>query len=481
MALSDLDEVQALNAALRGINDELSARVEALGRANADLKSLLESTQLATIFLDPQLRIRNFTPAVSDIFQVEVGDLGRPIGEIPSSLIYPTLEADSRQVLQTLQPIEHELESSRSSTHYLVRVLPYRSAGSCVGGVVLNFFDITAAAMTERALHESENRFRMMARAVPTVIFTANRNLDWDYVNPRFYELTGLAEGAALGTGWHRSLPEDELAETLRRCHEAANADRGFEMEHRICAANGEWRWVMTRAEPMFDAQGRIERWFGSSTDVHERRLAEDRQKLLMAELQHRVKNILAVVRSIFSRTFDSAHGNDAAADHYRGRLDALARTQNVLVRTPEGAIDLEEMVREELLAHGVGENDQIAVWGPRVRLRFKAAEALGLAIHELATNAAKYGALSAPDGALDVRWSVENGQLRWRWAETGVKIKEMPERRGFGRELIEQGLPYELRAATALSFTPDGVCCTIDVPLSDRVVFPDREEPDGG
>jgi len=190
-----------------------------------------------------------------------------------------------------------------------------------------------------------------------------------------------------------------------------------------------------------------------------------------MAELQHRVKNILAVVRSIASRTLETTEDLDDFSAHFDGRLRALARTQNVLTRTANGRIDLDELVREELLTHAPQEPGQIEIAGPEIRLRDRAAEIFALALHELATNAVKYGALAQPKGHVAVTWRIlttsAGERLSLEWRESGVPaLDPQPARHGFGRDLIERGLPYELGAATSLEFLPGGVRCTIELPL---------------
>ncbi len=132
-------------------------------------------------------------------------------------------------------------------------------------------------------------------------------------------------------------------------------------------------------------------------------------------------------------------------------------------------------MVRDELTCHGSQGGDQVHISGPPIRLRQKAAEALGLAVHELATNAAKYGALAVESGRIDVTWRLYDGgmgrRLVWKWSETGVNlIDPAPTRVGFGRELIEQGLPYQLGATTALEFASGGISCAIELPLNERI-----------
>jgi two-component system CheB/CheR fusion protein len=233
-------------------------------------------------------------------------------------------------------------------------------------------------------------------------------------------------------------------------------------------------RWV-----PVLGPGGEVREWMGASTDVTEGKRAEQRQKLLLAELQRRVKNILSVVRSVTQRTIQTSSSLAAFSEHFDGRIAALARAQTIAIRTPDSGVDLAELISEEVLCGGARDGEQVTLDGPTIRLTHKAAETLALAFHELATNAVKFGALAVSGGRVAVRWRIvgEEGARRlgltWRETVTGISEPD-PTRRGFGRELIERQLPYELEAETAFDLVPDGILCTINLPLSDKVVVQD-------
>jgi two-component system, chemotaxis family, CheB/CheR fusion protein len=180
----------------------------------------------------------------------------------------------------------------------------------------------------------------------------------------------------------------------------------------------------------------------------------------------------LAVVRSLAARTVEGSSDLEDFASHFDGRLETLARTQNILTRTSEVTIDLEELVRDELMSLSTPDGDQVKIAGPTVRLRQNAAETFALAVHELATNAVKYGALATNKGRVSVTWRVvktsAGPRLSLQWRESGVALVDpSPARTGFGRDLIENGLPYELGATTTLEFAPGGVQAAIELPLT--------------
>jgi two-component sensor histidine kinase len=201
----------------------------------------------------------------------------------------------------------------------------------------------------------------------------------------------------------------------------------------------------------------------------HERQASRDREALLANELQHRVRNMLAIIRTIFSRTIASGGSLEDVADHFRGRLDAVARYQNFQSLDPGGTIDFELIVRDELNTFQFGDDQRIRIAGPEARLASEAAQAVGLALHELVTNSIKFGALAGIDerSRLDISWRESETQLCFVWQETGVSVlSSAPLHRGFGRAFIEEAMPYQIGAETQFELRPGGIFCAITVPL---------------
>jgi len=201
--------------------------------------------------------------------------------------------------------------------------------------------------------------------------------------------------------------------------------------------------------------------------DKHELQLQDQRR--MATELQHRLRNNLALMRSIVRRSSETAASAEQFALHLEGRIGALGRTQAGVTAAGSTGLDLEDLIRTELIANAVPEQ-RCVVRGPVVRLHAKGAESLGLAIHELATNSLKFGALAVAAGKLAIQWDVTGGalpSLHLTWIESGMTVvSAAPRRRGFGQELIECTLPYELGAQTRLDFSPGGVQCEMDIPL---------------
>ncbi len=455
------EELQSVNEELQTVNGELAQRVTELGQANSDLKNLLESTQIATLFLDFDLRVKSFTPSVADVFHLIDTDLGRPITHLASRVRYPELEDDIRRVIRTLGIVERQIGAA-DGPQFLVRVLPYRSLDNFIAGTVLTFLNITETLRAKELVREAEGRVRIANATARIVTWELDaRTRQFGNIGS-FDTIFGAPPPTTLAAFLALLHPDDQP--DVAHAFEGALGNGGaIDIEARLALAAGE-SWIRlsgTRQDGLL---------VGLFQDIDDAKRAAAQRSLLMAELQHRVKNILAVVRTVTDRTLHDATTLADFEERFSGRIDSLARTQGLLANRGLLGIELEQIVREELAATSGRGSNPVIVAGPTVVLRDKAAEIFTLALHELATNATKYGALSRPEGQLSVRWRLLNtgdgGRLSLEWIEAGMELDGEPPRSGFGRQLIERGLPYDLGASTSLAFTRNGVHCTVELPL---------------
>ncbi|MBB5694951.1 sensor histidine kinase [Muricoccus pecuniae] len=331
---------------------------------------------------------------------------------------------------------------------------------------------------------QGEQRLRSVLERMPLLVWRASAPGEWSWAGPQWSAFTGLSGEESLGQGWLAALhPEDRegAMEAWSRAPEAGRFEAEFRLRH---AADGAHRWFQTRAVPLQGGGEGVAEWIGTSTEVDELRRMGQHQRLLMGELQHRVRNTLGVIRSIIHRTVQASDDLDDLAMHLEGRIDAFSRVQAAVTRNPTSGLDLAQLIADELLSFTAREGKQAWIDGPPVALKPKVAETFALAFHELATNAMKYGALSSPQGRVEVSWRVEHSgeipRLHLTWRETGMRGGATPApRRGFGTDLLERTLPYELQAQVERRFEADGLCCTISLPLTPRVLADTPPNPD--
>jgi PAS domain S-box-containing protein len=335
--------------------------------------------------------------------------------------------------------------------------------------------DLTEKHEAEQRVREQEERFRLLATSVPQLVFTTFPDGGRTWPSPQWIDYTGVGFDDSLGQGWMEAIHPDDR-DLTRTVWEDALATGEYYVEHRVWrTADGDYRWHQTRARPLPGPTSPAE-WIGTMTDIHELRALKDRQSVLLAELQHRTRNLLGVVQALARKTLERSGSLEAFRDAYEERLRALSRVQSMLAELDYGDVSLRTIIEAELVAHGDGEahTGKIQTGGPEVTLSPTAAQALALGIHELATNAVKYGALAQRDAKLAVSWSLtgagRHSGVIIEWKESGVIMPERGEgsRKGYGTELITRALPYQLKAETELTYGPDGVRCTIVVPVKE-------------
>ena len=459
------EEMQSINEELQIINVEINRKNEELARLNSDLKNLLESTQIATLFLDPSLRVRGFTPAISDVFHLRDADLDRPITEITARVPYPQLEDDVKRVLASLSMVERMLEGGPGDSVYLLRMRPYRTTDNVIDGVVLAFIDITERRRTAWMLRESERRLTSIVKQTTVGVAETELSGTLVMVNPRFAEILGTTADDLLGRRLDDFAHPDHAAQARRRFEEALAGGRAYQADVLYVRRDGREVWASNNTSLILDENGKPVSAVTVLLDITPSRLAQQHRELLLAELDHRVKNTLATVLAIALQTFRSSSGMEEFRDAFQSRLLSLSRTHELLARDGWRGIGIRQILETELAPY-VRAGAQGSVDGPDVHLSPKIALSLSMALHELTTNAVKYGALSVPEGAVDVDWRLEDEQLHLQWREHGGPEVNTPERRGFGSRVLLQGIGHELNGRVQLEFRAAGVWCSIVVPL---------------
>ncbi len=316
-------------------------------------------------------------------------------------------------------------------------------------------------------LVESEQR-RSMAIAAGKM-----GSWDWDWVNGDWmwdegqYKIFGVdSNGFDLSSANIQALFHPEDVDDLREAWAGfARGMKSYEAEFRIIRPDGEVRWCVGTAAATTDRNGRVVRVSGVTVDITDRKRAEERQSLLTREVDHRAKNALALAQSIVRLT--RARDVRAYVQAVEGRITALARVHTVLSLSSWQGAEIRGLVAEELAPYS--EAGQIHFHGSEVQLQPATAQTLALALHELVTNSAKYGSLSALSGRLAVTWDVQDGTLILAWVETGGPAVSKPLSRGFGTRSVIASIETQLGGKADFDWRPEGLICRLTVPLEAR------------
>jgi PAS domain S-box-containing protein len=307
-------------------------------------------------------------------------------------------------------------------------------------------------------------------------VWTAAPDGSITFANDRWFRFCGITPEQNQ-RGWPELVlhPDDRercIAEWTRALREGTE----YEIEVRNRRYDGEYRWFLTRASPIRDPEGRITAWFGSTTDIHDRKQTEERQQILTAELSHRVKNLLTVIGVLAERTGDRAASVEEFLDAFRGRIRALNAAQTALIASDWQGASLAALVHAALEPYLLdGGRVDLDIQDLPVRSEF--ALTLTLALHELATNAAKHGALSSAAGRVRLSARIEPAEtgkeLLLIWQEDGGPPVQPPTTAGFGTTMLGKALEYQHQGRTELIWRAAGLRCCLRLPLSEVMISP--------
>jgi PAS domain S-box-containing protein len=474
--------VSAPGGDARALDADLASRRAALLVGEDRLRAIVESAvDYAIITADFQDRITSWNKGATKLLGWEEADvLGRPCRLIftPEDCAAGVPQAEMRKALEEGRATDERWHIRRDGTRFFAmgELLPLHD-GELFGYLKI-LRDCTEQRRAEDALRESEERYRLIVEsALDYAIFTTDlkgRITSW---NRGAREVLGWDESEALGRpnvilytpeDHLAGVPEAEMAEALAAGH--AEHDRWH------LRADGSRIWGTEVVTPLRDGDGEAHGFLKILRDRTAQKREEEQRRLLLAELNHRVKNTLAIVQSLVTQTARGAASVDALRGSLEARLEALATAHDLLTREGWQGADLGDVVRATLAPYA-GESARIQVGGPELHLTPNAALVLNMALHELATNAAKYGALSAPEGWVEVSWRLDQpgdapgATLDLLWRERGGPPVPPAPARGFGTRLIESTVTYQLGGDARLAFAPDGVECWFQLPLSSKLV----------
>jgi PAS domain S-box-containing protein len=301
-----------------------------------------------------------------------------------------------------------------------------------------------------------------MTEALPDTVFVAEPSGYNIFVSRTFRDFTGLTPEELLDDGWLRTVHHEDL-DRASTAWETAMRSRGrYDETYRFIGRDGEERWLRCRAAPTLDNDGHVVRWVGVASDVHDHMLAEERKQTVVHELRHRQKNLLAMVRAIVDLTSRDEPDLSSFRSTLAERLTALARISDRLAHTDFLSLDLRHLILVEAAPFRGFSAGKMSVHGPDVQIPAGSVVAVALIVHELLTNAVKYGALSVPEGRLSVTWIVHNGLAHVSWVEAGGPAagQSTEMREGFGARLIRSIAPRDLGGPVDYQLDPAGIRC---------------------
>ncbi len=419
--------------------------------------------------------------------------LGQPPGRsVTWGVLRPFLIEPERvallveQAVTSLEPYRFETRLAVEGRGVVVQVSgqALTDENGAFTGMVGVVQDITTRIETRSELQAHDHRLRAATAVARLGIFEWHMLDDhavWE--NDRMFEIFGHApEDGTIGkTEFLNGILHPEDRASVRKAISAAlREDRDLHISGRIRRkSDGAWRTIDMAGRFERDAPDRLpRRLIGVVADVTDRRLAEERQTLLIRELHHRVKNTLATVQAIVGSTARTATDIDSFYEAFVGRIKSLAHTHSVLTEATWQTASLTGLLVNELrpyaeVAEAGGEDGRVVLEGPPIDLPSDIAVPIGMAIHELTTNAAKYGALSNRTGRVTVAWDLEPGgpagTLRLTWRETGGPPVQPPRRQGFGSRLLQRVLITQVQAEVTTDYAPDGFSLTMRAPLPKR------------
>lgn len=332
--------------------------------------------------------------------------------------------------------------------------------------------DITDQRQAESALRASEAKYEAITNSIDQMIWSTRPDGFHDYYNRRWYEYTGVPPGSTDGEAWNGMFHPEDRARAWEVWRRSLETGEPYHIEYRLRHRSGEYRWVIGRAQCVRGEDGAIARWYGTCTDIHDLKMAEQSRELIARELSHRIKNIFAVVSSLVMLPTRGRPEFQAFARGVQARIDAFAvaheyvRPHSALSNPPQAPATVHGLLGMLSAPYNVDDAAVVAISGDDVPIGSRAATGLALIFHELATNAVKYGALSQSGGRVAIICARSEESYEILWEEVGgPQIDGAPERRGFGTALSERVVETELGAKMERRWGADGLQIRLIVP----------------
>ncbi|RZK03948.1 MAG: PAS domain S-box protein [Novosphingobium sp.] len=330
----------------------------------------------------------------------------------------------------------------------------------------------TEAARSKTTLYDLEQRFQILADVMPQMVWSSLSSGRSDYFNRLWCDYTGAPVETSLGDGWMQFLHPDDVDQVSATWQEAVRSGGSYDLEYRLRRADGVYHWMLVRGMPMCDEEGTVYRWLGTCTDIHDQKLAADQHALLTRELSHRIKNIFAVISGLITLslrrnpTFEAVGGDLQKRVLALGRAHDFVRPHSEQSRSAHSHNSLFGMLESLLGAYQAAPGERVTVFGDDVRIDDRSATPLALFFHELATNAAKYGALAASDGHVTITVAPDGeDHVLLVWDEAGGPAVAPHPASGFGSHLIDMSITRQLGGTLRHDWRDEGLRVEARVP----------------
>ncbi len=452
---------------------ESEARYRAMARDSQLLTAVVQSSQDAIVSKNLNGIIQTWNGGAERLFGYTAEEM---VGSPVTRLIPDDRMSEEPRIIERIsrgERVEHFDTIRRRKDGSLVDVSlsisPVRDGSGKIIGASKIARNISGRKRMEERLRRSEEEFRSMAENISQLAWMTDRE-GWIYwYNKRWFDFTGTTLEEMQGWGWQKVHHPDHVDRVTGLFKRHIESGEPWEDTFPLRGADGEYGWFLSRAQPIRDDSGKIIRWFGTNTDITEQKRAEEQRILLINELNHRVKNTLATVQSLASQSFRKAEDPSQARQAFEARLHALARAHDILTAQNWEGATLSTTVERAM--EPFSEQDRMTWGGPHVWLSPKQTLAFSLGLHELATNASKYGALSGDVGQVTITWAMQNEvegrrMVELVWEESGGPVVERPAETGFGMRLIERSLSRDLGGDVDLDFNAEGVRAVLRSPV---------------
>ncbi len=428
--------------------------------AEAHLSAIIQSSDDAIISKRLDGTVISWNPAATRIFGWSEDEM---VGQSIRKLIPADRQAEEDEILarigrgERVRSFETIRQRKDGSPLYVsLTVSPILDPDGTIIGASKIARDVTERHAVQAARDESELKFRMLADNISQLAWIAAPDGGLIWYNRRWYDFTGTTFDQMKGWGWVTVHHPDHLSRVREHYDTCIATGTEWEDTFPLRGKDGQFRWFLSRSKPIKDAAGHIVNWFGTNTDVTELLEKEEQIRVLLMEVNHRSKNLLSVVQALARR---SGSGDTAFLERFENRLASMSANQDLLVRRGWATIPMRELVEAQLAILGNESRGLAKTCGPDFDLSPRSAEIIGMALHELATNALKYGALSKTGGEVWLSWETTAAdRLRIEWRETGGPVVRAPEASGFGTTLIRHIPARSLKADVTLDYAPTGL-----------------------